>query len=50
MRDKDVINCLPSGSITIVPVPMVDAFVWITCICNAEASVVAKEEMFSLLL
>ena len=32
MRDEDVINCLPSGTITNLPGPMADAFMYITCI------------------
>ena len=44
MRDEDLIDCLASGTITTVSDPMVDAFAWIPCICNREASAVEKEE------
>ena len=42
MRDKDVFNCLSIGAVIAIPGPMMDAFVWIPFICNADASTAAK--------
>ena len=50
ISDEDVISCLHGGSITTVPGPMVDAFAWTPCICDAEASIVAKEKTISIIL
>ena len=44
MRDEDEISCLPGGAVTAVPGSMVDEFVWIPCICDAEAKIAEKEE------
>ena len=46
MRDKDVINCLPGCTITTVPGQMLDEFVYIPCIWDAETSDVAEEKCY----